>query len=190
MDIYFTDEQNGVAIGSYGLYMTTSDGGENWQDVIVDEDSDYHLNSLLDLGGGRWLIAGEAGLSYQSNDAGENWELMELPYEGSMWGALKSSDQCLIFYGLRGHVLESCDLGSSWAEVETESESSISDAATHDEAVLLAANSGTLLIRDDSGNFDVYHHSSGVDFAAVLSMGDGSFLLVGEDGVHRYPEGK
>ena len=99
-------------------------------------------------------------------------------------------DQCVIFYGLRGHVLESCDLGSSWAEVETASESSISDAAVYDETVLLAANSGTLMIRDDSGQFDVYHHSSGVDFAAVYSMGDGSFLLVGEDGIHQYPEDK
>jgi photosystem II stability/assembly factor-like uncharacterized protein len=188
MDIYFTDDEHGVAIGSYGLYMTTDDGGQNWQDGTVDPETDYHLNSLLDTGDGRWLIAGEAGYSYRSYDAGQTWEPIDMPYLGSMWGAMQSNDQCVMFFGLRGHVLESCDFGSSWMELETGSEASVSDGAVYKETVLLAANSGTLLIRDDSGKFDVYHHSDGVDFAAVISLGDGRFLLVGEDGVHYYPE--
>ncbi len=45
MDIYFTDENNGMAIGSYGLYLYTSDGGKTWDEAMVDEESDYHLNS-------------------------------------------------------------------------------------------------------------------------------------------------
>ena len=188
MDIYFTDEDNGVAIGSYGLYLYTADGGKTWEETMVDEESDYHLNSLLDLGDGEWLIAGEAGLSYRSHDYGETWEGINLPYQGSMWGALKTSAGCVLFYGLRGHVLESCDAGLSWVEVATGSESSISGAAEFEELVVLGANGGIVLIRDDSSGFRIYHHSSGVDFSAVISLGDGNFLLAGEDGVHRYPE--
>lgn len=188
MDIYFTDEDNGVAVGSYGLYLYTSDGGKTWDESMVDEESDYHLNSLLYFGDGRWLIAGEAGLSYRSFDNGETWEGIDLPYIGSMWGALKTNEACVLFYGLRGHVIESCDFGSSWTEIETGSESSISGAAEYEDLVLLGANSGILLIRDDASGFRVYHHSSGVDFASVISLGDGDFLLVGEEGVHRYPE--
>jgi photosystem II stability/assembly factor-like uncharacterized protein len=111
-----------------------------------------------------------------------------MPYEGSMWGALKINDNCVLFYGLRGHVLESCDFGTSWTEVDTGSESSISGAAFHDGMVLLAANSGVVLTREDGGQFNTYHHSSGVDFSAAISLGDGNFLLVGEEGVHKYPE--
>ncbi len=122
---------------------------------------------VLDFGDGRWLIAGEAGFSYRSFDDGETWEAIEMPYQGSMWGALKTDEDCVLFYGLRGHVLESCDFGSSWTEVDTGSESSISGAAEYDGLVLLAANSGIMLIRDDSSDFSVYHHSSGVDFSAV-----------------------
>jgi len=188
MDIYFSDEKNGIAMGSYGLYLFTSDGGKNWEEKMVDPESDYHLNSLLDLGDGKWLIAGEAGLSYRSYDYGETWELIDLPYLGSMWGALEAGNGCVLFYGLRGHVLESCDSGLSWEEVSTGSESSVSGAAKFEELVVLGANSGTLLIRDDSSDFRVYQHSSGVDFSAVISLGDGNFLLAGEDGVHRYPE--
>ena len=111
-----------------------------------------------------------------------------MPYQGSMWGAVKTSADCVLFYGLRGHVMESCDFGSSWTEIDTGSESSISGAAEYDGLVLMAANSGTVLTRDDSDNFKIYHHTSGVDFAAAISLGDGNFLLVGEDGVHNYPE--
>ena len=188
MDFYFTDENNGVAIGSYGLNLRTRDGGQTWEDATVDEESDFHLNSLVRFSDGRRLIAGEAGYSYRSYDDGETWEAIEMPYQGSMWGALKTNRGCVLFYGLRGHVMESCDYGSSWTELDTGSESSISGAAEHDGLVLLASNSGTVLIRDAGGHFSVYHHSSGVDFAAVISMGDGNFLLAGEDGVHKYPE--
>jgi photosystem II stability/assembly factor-like uncharacterized protein len=188
MDIYFTDENNGVAIGSYGLYLRTRDGGQTWEDATVDAESDFHLNSLVRFNDGRRLIAGEAGYSYRSYDDGETWEAIEMPYQGSMWGALMTDRGCVLFYGLRGHVMESCDFGSSWTELETGSESSISGAAKHDGLVLFAANSGTVLIRDDSGQFSIHHHSDGVDFAAALSMGDGTFLLVGEGGVHIYPE--
>jgi len=188
MDIYFTDNDNGIAMGSYGIYLHTADGGKTWEEAIVDEESDYHLNSLLDFGDGKWLIAGEAGLSYRSYDYGETWELLNLPYLGSMWGALKTGSDCALFYGLRGHVLESCDFGSSWDEVVTGSEASVSGAARFEELVVLGANSGIILIRDDSSGFRVYQHSSGVDFSAVISLGDGNFLLTGEDGVHKYPE--
>ena len=188
MDIVFTDKNNGVAIGSYGLYLQTSDGGQSWEDAVVDKDNDYHLNSLLLFGEGKRIIAGEAGYSYRSHDDGQTWEAIEMPYQGSMWGALKTSGQCMLFYGLRGHVMESCDFGSSWAELDTGSESSVSGAAEHEGVVVLAANSGTLLVRDDGGVFTTYHHSSGGDFSAALSLGDGNFLLVGEDGVNKYPE--
>lgn len=188
MDIYFTDENNGVAIGSYGLYLRTNDGGHSWVEDTVDEEIDYHLNKMLDFGSGKLMIAGEAGYSYRSYDNGETWEIIEMPYQGSMWGALKTHGECVLFYGLRGHAMESCDFGTSWTEFDTGSESSISGSAEHEGLVLLVANSGTVLSRDDQGQFSVYHHSSGVDFAAAISLGDGNFLLVGEDGVHRYPE--
>lgn len=188
MDIVFTDKNNGVAIGSYGLYLQTSDGGQNWEGAMVDEENDYHLNSLVRFSDGRRIIAGEAGYSYRSHDDGVTWEAMQMPYQGSMWGALQTGSDCVIFYGLRGHVLESCDFGTSWNEIETSSVASISGAAEHDGQVLLAANSGTLLIRDGGGQIIVHQHSSGGDFAAALSLGDGSFLLVGEDGVNKFPE--
>jgi photosystem II stability/assembly factor-like uncharacterized protein len=53
MDILFTDGSNGVAIGSYGLYLKTVDGGQTWQDELINPESDYHLNSMVRFADGR-----------------------------------------------------------------------------------------------------------------------------------------
>ena len=189
MDLYFTDASNGVAIGSYGLYLRTDDGGRTWEDVIIDEEEGgYHLNSMIRFDDGRRMIAGEAGYSYRSFDDGETWKPMEMPYLGSMWGALRTGGECVLFFGLRGHVLESCDFGTTWTELEIDTEYSISDGARHGDLTVLAANSGTVLSRRGGGSFRVDTHSSGVDFAGVAALPDGSFLLTGEDGVFHYPE--
>ena len=186
MDIFFTDADNGMAIGSYGLYMRTDDGGQSWIDDSVDEENEFHLNAMVSMGEERLMIAGEAGYSYRSEDGGDSWEALLLPYEGSMWGAINSSDGCVLFYGLRGHVQESCDFGESWEELDTGTLASISGAAISDGFLVLAANSGTLLTRNANGQFLVHNHVSGVDFSAALPLTSGGFLLVGEDGVHHY----
>ena len=188
MNIHFTDEANGMAMGAYGLFLKTSDGGENWIDELVDTENDYHLNDMIRFDDGRRMIAGEAGYSYRSFDDGESWEALDLPYFGSMWGAQADANGCVVFFGLRGHVLESCDFGDTWVELSVDTLSSLSGAASDGETTVIAGNSGVVLVRDLSGGFSVHTHSSGVDFGAALSLGDGRFLLVGEDGAHYFPE--
>jgi len=188
MDIYFSDPDNGLAIGAYGLMLVTTDGGQTWQDRTVNEEDDFHLNSLFISADGRYLIAGEAGYSYLSSDQGQSWQNMDMPYLGSMFGSVGTENGCVLFYGLRGHIQKSCDVGESWVELETGSETTLADAAAYQGKTLLVGNSGILLEANGDNGFSEYRHSSGVDFAAVMHLGDGRFLLVGEEGVHHYPE--
>ena len=187
MDIYFTDEENGVAMGSYGLYLVTSDGGRNWEESAVDEENEFHLNGMIRFADGRRMIAGEAGYSYRSFDDGETWELLDLPYPGSMWGALRTAAGCAVFYGLRGHAMESCDFGDTWTDLPTGTGASLTGATEHQGMVVFAGNSGTVLTWAGR-HFTQHKHSSGVDFAAVMPLGGSLFLLVGEDGTHLFPE--
>jgi photosystem II stability/assembly factor-like uncharacterized protein len=186
MDVRFFSPTDGMVIGAYGLFMLTSDGGLNWEDSAVGEE-EWHLNSLLDLGDGQLIIAGEAGLSYVSNDGGETWEVVDMPYPGSMFG-IAASGECVVVFGLRGNVQESCDGGISWQELETPTQQSLSAGASFNGELLLAGNGGVVLRRAEDGSFSAYTHSSGVDFAAVIHLDDGSWLLVGESGSHRFPE--
>lgn len=188
MHIRFFDARHGVAMGAYGLYLTSEDGGQTWVDEYVDADNEYHLNDMVLVDDGRRMIAGEAGYSYRSSDGGQTWEPLDMPYQGSMWGAQAVGDGCVLFFGLRGHVLQSCDFGDSWTEVPADTIASLSGSAHVGDTTVLVGNNGTVLTRRGAGPFEVHTHSSGVDFASVLSTGGGQFVLAGEDGTHHFPE--
>jgi photosystem II stability/assembly factor-like uncharacterized protein len=189
MDIHFFDEQHGLAIGAYGLALHTSDGGKSWLDGMINEE-EWHNNDLLDLGDGLLLVAGEAGFNYRSEDGGDTWETIEMPYPGSMFGIVAGAGDCVIVFGLRGNVQESCDFGKTWLKLYSGTESSIAGAILHKDYNIFVGNSGLVMTRAGNGPFDARYHSSGVDFAAIVPAGAGRFLLVGEDGVHEYPEQK
>lgn len=186
MDVRFFNPTDGIVIGAYGLLLETSDGGKSWEDGAV-SDEEWHLNSLVELSDGRLVIAGEAGYSYTSYDGGATWEVLEMPYPGSMFGIV-ASGECLVAFGLRGNVQESCDGGGSWRQLDTPTQQSLSAGAWFNGELLLAGNGGVVLQRQGNGAFRLYPHSSGVDFASVIHLDDGSWLLVGEAGSHRFPE--
>ena len=134
------------------------------------------------------MIAGEAGLSYLSPDAGATWEVIEMPYPGSMFSIVASGGDCIMVFGLRGHVQESCDRGVTWTELGTGTEASLSGGTSGDGGITLAGNSGAILRREGQEPLEVIYHTSGVDFSSIIATGSGGFLLVGEDGVHHFPE--
>ena len=187
MDVHFFNAQRGLAVGSYGLALFTDDGGANWTDGMINEE-EWHNNAIIASGPTNIMVAGEAGFSYRSHDAGETWETLDLPYAGSMFGIIKAFNDCINVFGLRGHVQESCDFGETWSELESATESSISGAIHILDKTIMVGNSGLILVRENNGPLHGEYHSSGVDFAAIATSGDGRFVLVGEDGVHHYPE--
>jgi len=68
-DVWFSDASNGVAIGAYGSYYTTSDGGDTWSFEPIG-DTDWHLHRIARSAGGRLYMAAEAGMAYRSDDGG------------------------------------------------------------------------------------------------------------------------
>jgi len=169
--------------------MTAADAyAAQFEDLGCYEFKECHLNAILDLPGSNLMMLAETGFGYRSTDNGQSWEVFRLPYEGSMFGAIQTSDECVMAYGLRGHAFESCDFGASWKELMTGTESSISGAVSTGQQTLLVGNSGVVINRQIEGPLSSRIHSSGVDFAACAATLDGAFLLVGEDGIHRYPE--
>ena len=64
---------------------------------------------------------------------------------------------------------------------------SLAGGAVANGTLVMVGNSGQVLERGSDGQFRASLHPSGVDFSAVLSLGNGRWLLVGEEGTHRYP---
>ncbi len=82
LDVWFADGKRGVAIGAYGLFMETSDGGTSWQPGMISE-NDFHHNAIAESPDGRLYIAGEFGSIIRSSEAGRTWTEIDSPYESS-----------------------------------------------------------------------------------------------------------
>jgi photosystem II stability/assembly factor-like uncharacterized protein len=127
--VLFVDALHGVAVGPFGYAISTADGGEHWSkfSVMEGEDGERHLNGLFTGNAGRLLIAAEIGGVFLSDDLGVTWRLVNLPYEGSVWGGTALNDGSLVVWGMAGHALRSVDNGESWQELATATHQSLTD---------------------------------------------------------------
>jgi photosystem II stability/assembly factor-like uncharacterized protein len=217
LDVIFLDEERGYAIGAYGQFLSTTDSGANWtvelisdrvaagapadqaDNLEIDPDSglassdmgmdegDPHLNAIVRNSLGL-LIVGETGSAYRSTDDGLSWVRGNLPYEGSMFGAVALDNDSIIAFGLRGNAFATGDLGRTWRQLETGTEASLlgGAAVSGSRAVLVGAGGTVLLLPAGSDQMRAYTFSDGGVMSGVLPLSETDFLTVGENGVATY----
>jgi len=185
LDVWFYDARRGYAVGAYGMFFYTSDGGINWQDVSsrLPNPERFHLNSISLVGNRSLVTVGEMGMVLRSDDLGETWHSIPSPYEGSLFGLINVDEQQLLF-GLRGHVYSSADGGISWTEIMTGSEQTLLSGVVGKNNAVLVGNGGSAILFDkalkESRTLILEGRKAS---AAVAEAPDGSFIIVGEAGV-------
>lgn len=189
LEVWFADETNGYALGAYGIFLSTGDGGATWvaQSNRLDNPDKYHLYTIARSSAGTLLIAGEAGTLLRSLDNGRRWERVAAPYAGSYFGSVAAGDGSLLIFGLRGNVFRSTDEGASWARVATGDQRTLMcGAASGDGSVVLAGAAGAVLQSSDAGvSLRVVATEGNRVYSGVTLAPDGSILLVGFGGVSR-----
>ena len=213
LDVLFLNANTGFAIGAYGRIMSTEDGGATWTteyigDLMVSEAIDWdtialdqglesvdqldrgcyeaiecHLNEIMQVDEQRLMIAAERGYGFRTEDAGLTWESFRFPYSGSMFG-LVPKGECIIAFGLRGHIQRSCDFGSSWQILDNDAEQTLMGGTVGRNGDVILVGSGATRISIDQ-NLNIINSLDrlGSDYAAVLETSSGNLILVGEDGV-------
>ncbi|WP_163834545.1 WD40/YVTN/BNR-like repeat-containing protein [Spartinivicinus ruber] len=188
LDVWFINTQEGFVVGAYGQILRTTDGGNNWQDWshTIENEEEFHYNSITAIDNDRLMIVGEAGLLYRSVNRGKNWELLESPYEGSLFGAVASGipDGALIF-GLRGHVFRTNDFGDTWQQVKVNTEQGLyGGQLLASQQITIVGNAGVVLVSKDAGvNFQVMQRADRKALSNVASLANQNLVLVGEGGV-------
>ncbi|MGI9285699.1 MAG: YCF48-related protein, partial [Pseudomonadales bacterium] len=187
LDVWFSDEKNGFAVGAYGMLYRTSDGGLKWRlqaDKIENVDR-YHYYSLAASDDGTLYLSGETGILFRSKNGGDKWEALPTPYDGSLFGTMVAADQSVLTFGLRGNIFRSEDQGDSWHRVASDSSASLYGGSrlANDHIMLTGSGGAILESRDNGQTFKAETHSSRSTFAGVLANDANDLLIVGRKGL-------
>lgn len=175
LDVLFFDVSHGVAIGAYGTFYRTTDGGKNWtnemhpeflhpddleylEEIRLEDEEFYqeelisilpHLNRIS-MSGDNLYIAGEAGLLAVSQDMGKSWKRMEINYEGSFFDVLETNQGAVIAAGLRGNLYKFSQEEQRWVKIDSGSTSSLNSIVEiGEENALIVGNNGNMVCLDD-----------------------------------------
>jgi len=186
LDVWFETAERGFAVGAYGFFFVTTDGGDTWSFEPIGED-DFHLHHVARSSSGRLFMAAEAGFAYRSDDIGATWTEMPSPYDGSYFATLPLDGDSVLLFGLRGHLFRSEDGGDSWRELETGTVAMLTDGVVlSDGRVLVVGLGGTVLVSNDEGrSFALLDVSSRLGISAAITATDGALVVVGEGGPRR-----
>ena len=189
LDVLFSSRTEGFAVGAYGYFFKTKDGGVTWENygARIQNRDRFHLNSINKIKGGALFIVGEAGILFRSQDGGESWETLDSPYSGSFFGVTGTQENgVVIAFGLRGHLYRSQDAGNSWTKINTESESTLMSASVSQNGdISIVGNSGTVLFSKDGGrSFSEIIRGDRLSNTSAVFVGSDKLALVGENGVN------
>jgi len=187
LTVWFASARDGYALGAYGVFLRTSDGGDTWvmDGNRLDNPDKYHLYGITRSSAGTLLVAGEAGTLLRSLDNGNSWMRIESIYAGSFFGAVAASDGGVLIFGLRGNVFRSTDEGASWAQVDTGDQRTLMcGTATADGSVILAGSAGAILHSNDNGaSFRAVPTEGGKVYSGVSAEPGGKLIMVGFGGI-------
>ena len=177
-DILFLSGGRLAAIGGYGTYLQSDDDGATWTEgdnPLVD--LGYHLNAGTQLADGTAVIVGERSLMARSKDNGDSWDLLDSPYEGSLFGLLPVDAHGVLVYGMRGNAYVADDArlartmdpddfdpfekqtvedaeevaAMGWRQLDTPTTESLFGGSLHRGRALLVGVNGTALRADPAG---------------------------------------
>ncbi len=191
MDVAFVDANAGFAVGAYGAFYDTTDGGKSWvarkigSATADGKSDDRHFNAIVRVTDSRYLIAGEAGTLLRSDDAGKTWVSLASPYKGSFFGGITATDGSVIVFGLRGRIYRSSDADlATWVQIPNASLASVMGATKlADGALVLSGLAGTLLVSRDNGqSFTAIKTGTTKALAAPAASAASGVIVVGESG--------
>jgi photosystem II stability/assembly factor-like uncharacterized protein len=120
-DIFFTDENTGIAVGDNGTILKTFNGGQSW--VIQESGTQKNLNGLFFSNSNTGIVVGDSGLIMRTTDGGKSWNTQNIfTYQNltSVYFVNGSNTGFVTGFnignnGYNGIILKTTDGGSNWS---------------------------------------------------------------------------
>lgn len=130
--------------GSFSTVLSSSDGGDSWNENSLGEDAQLTTIQFLDSNNG--FATGEFGIVLKTTDAGATWESMEyLPNEFYPQSSYFSDLNMGWVVGLSGAIVHTNDGGQSWQAQESGTEAPLYGVDGDGETIIAVGENGALL---------------------------------------------
>lgn len=147
--IRFADASNGIAVGSNGLVLVTTDGGKKWSPRTIT--SGPALNRVTFIDGNVAVAVGAGGVIMRSADRGQTWKKMPAVTINTLYDVRFVSPKFGWAVGEAGTVLATRDGGLTWSVQTTVAGTSFNNAFFIDEQTGWIAGSGGAIMATSTG---------------------------------------
>lgn len=151
IDIKFSDAFNGIAVGSDGIILITTDGGNSWADYGPTAFG-WSTNIYMKSKNLVWVAGSIYGYLLRTTDMGFRWSFIAFPDEGTI-NSITFSDAfngwCC---GENGRVFRSTNSGLDWEQVSLNTTNTLNDLyfINGDKGWIVGGN-GKIFYTSDSG---------------------------------------
>ncbi|MGF0238019.1 WD40/YVTN/BNR-like repeat-containing protein [Rhodococcus sp. IEGM1300] len=185
LDVWFRDASEGWAVGSYGMLLSTVDGGHKWQYQPGPDNPDrLHLNAVLGLSDGTLLVAGEGGRVYRSTDNGSHWQAPDTLGPASFYKLLALNNGDVLAMGFGGALFASRDAGVTWQALASPIKAALyGGLQLADGSVLLVGQGGVVLYSEDARHFRIWRSPSRLPLLGVGQISAAQVALIGSAGL-------
>ena len=162
LGIAFSDAERGVAVGTGGTLLVTSDGGSTWVvPTIIGKPPAVALNDVA-LAGLRAVAVGDGGAALESTDGGASWRTLDVPTAADLGRVAVAED---------GMVVVGADDGSLLVRRRgTWSATTLERPITSVAARLSPPDGASKMRIVASSGWDVAGSDDGVGFSPLLSV--------------------
>lgn len=186
LSVWFENDLNGYAVGSFGSIVATNDGGKSWLpwNEHIDNPEGLNLNGIYGVGGDL-IIVGERGHVFKLDRAEQRFDSLQTGYEGSFFSVL-GNGKVILAFGLRGKVYRSEDQGKTWVASVLPVTSTVASGAAldGDSGFVLVNASGELLNTDGEGkDVQVSPARKAMRLTAVVPSNRDNVVVTGLRGV-------
>ncbi|MBU1056106.1 MAG: hypothetical protein KKC46_20120, partial [Proteobacteria bacterium] len=109
--IHFIDNNKGWIVGDMGLAAMTSDGGENWKQVVILKEGAF--KDIFFVGDAGWIV-GDGGLILHSDNGGKSWDRQTSDIDTALLKVFFINKKEGFAVGAEGSILKTNNGGTSW----------------------------------------------------------------------------
>ncbi|MFZ1289660.1 MAG: YCF48-related protein [Melioribacteraceae bacterium] len=180
IDIWFSDEQNGIISAYIYIYLTT-DGGNSWQETKTSD----HLFGAFCTDNLHRIVVGWGGTIKYTLDSGNVWNSANSGTYNHLRDVYFVNKDIGYVVGDKGTILRTEDKGITWSALESLTTNQLSGVYfTNAEEGIAIGTNGTILKTENSGEaWEIRNSGTYSDLNSVFFKDKNNGIIVGELGV-------